>query len=71
MGAARFFEALSALMRILAEAWAESRRRRALAAAQADADRIGACPADEWLRRFNEQAAPATKADTDQPAGDE
>jgi hypothetical protein len=40
--------------------WEKEQRRKALESAQADADRINARPADEWLRRFKEQRDPAS-----------
>jgi hypothetical protein len=45
--------------------WEKEQRRKALESAQADADRISARPADEWLRRFKEQrvgSSPAANA---------
>lgn len=55
-----FLAGLGAMLDLLARILDEYRRRKALARAQADADRINACPADEWMRRFGGDRADAS-----------
>lgn len=50
-----FLSGLGAFLSALGRWWQDDQRRKALAAAQEDADRINAHPADEWMRRFKEQ----------------
>lgn len=50
-----FLAGVGVFLLALGRWWEKEQRRKALESAQADADRINARPADEWLRRFKEQ----------------
>jgi len=66
-----FLAGLGAVMGALGTWWRQRQRAQALAEAQADADRIGADPVGEWLRRYNPDSAASAPPDTGKHAADE
>lgn len=66
-----FLAGLGAALSALGAWWQKQQRDKALSDAQADADRIAAHPADEWVRRFGTGRASAAPTDAGKPGADE